>query len=109
MATTSPDPDLPEIIDADHAQRLHDAATELLDLATATGDPAIKLHIDACTLCDELLFVHEAMRETHEAMGNTKRAADEARLVHAARQLKAWHLDSLDRELDSRLHRQARD
>jgi hypothetical protein len=109
MDTTSPDPDLPEIIDADHALRLHDAATELLDLAATTGDPAMKLHIDACSLCDELLFVHEAMNETHLSVGNVKRAADEWRLVRAARQLKAWHLDSLDRELDRRLQRQARD
>jgi hypothetical protein len=104
MATTSPDPDLPEIIEPERVAELFDAATEILDLVISTGDPVLGLHVDACKLADELLFAHEAMHEAHLALGNDKRADDEARLVHSARQLKAWHLDKLDREIDRRLH-----
>lgn len=100
----SPDPDLPEIIEPDRAEHLLDAACSILDLAIATGDESLARHINICTLQDEVLFAHEAMHEANLALGNERRAADERRLIYAARQTKLWHLDRLDRHLFPESH-----
>lgn len=102
--TLLPDPDPPEIIEPQRLAELEEASTSILDLAIAIGDPALALHVDACAIADTLLFPHEAMHEAHLALGNDQRAEDEFRLVQAARQLKAYHLDKLDRHLSPESH-----
>lgn len=104
MILTSPDPDLPQLIEVDRAEHLLDAACSILDLALATGDESLAPHLQACTLADELLFRAEAVFDAMQEVGNTRLAQQEAKQAFAARQLKLWHLDKLDRHLFPESH-----
>ncbi len=104
MNLATPDPDLPELIEPDRAEHLLDAACSILDLALATGDESLAPHIHACTLADELLFRAEAVFDAAHAAGNHRLAQEEGKQAYAARQLKLWHLDRLDRHLFPESH-----
>jgi hypothetical protein len=87
---------LDPLVDPARAEELAENRTMITDLARATGDPELQLHLTAIRYCDELLFVHEALMETHQALGSTKAADDEASLVFMAKQLALHHLNVID-------------
>lgn len=98
MTAFSSDPVDP-LVSPQRAAELDDNRAMNLDLARATGDPALMTHVHAVRYCEELLFVHEALAEIRAKKGQQESAQDEQTLCEMARQLGLHHLDVLDLHL----------
>jgi len=87
------------LVDPARATELDETRTMLLDLARSSGTHSLLIHVQSVRYAEELLFVHEALAETHTATGKSQLAQEENSLAEMARQLSLHHLDMLDRSL----------